>query len=92
MQPPTILVIRNGRSKSRKGRIELWRCLKEMIPNMTKEKLFKEILIYLLFAAAILLTAWKGTLDWMGLAIIAVILKLPGTQWIRAMFKDKVPK
>jgi hypothetical protein len=50
-------------------------------------KSLKEILAYIIVGAAILLTAFKGTLDWMGLAIVALILHLPGTQWLRKIFK-----
>lgn len=54
---------------------------------MKKYPTLKETMAYCLYAFAIILTATKGTLDWMGLAIIAVILQLPGTRWIRDLFK-----
>ena len=38
---------------------------------------------YVVVAAAVLIAAWKGSLDWMGLAVIAVVFKMPGTRWIR---------
>lgn len=57
-----------------------------MIQDMSKDNLWKDLVFYILFGVAILLTAYKGTLDWMGIAIIAVILKLPGTIWLRKIF------
>lgn len=47
----------------------------------------KDILVYAVVSTAVLLTAWKGTLDWMALAAVAVILKLPGTYWLRKIFR-----
>jgi hypothetical protein len=52
-------------------------------------KKIKDIISLSVFSAAIMLTAWKGTLDWMGMAIIAVILQIPGTRWIKGIFKRK---
>jgi hypothetical protein len=42
-----------------------------------------------ILCAAVLLSAWNGSLNWMGIAIFAVIMKLPGTGWIKGIFKGK---
>lgn len=38
---------------------------------------------------AILLSAWKGTVDYMALGLFAVVMKLPGSKWLIGLFKSK---
>lgn len=45
----------------------------------------------LVIAAAILLSAWHGNANWLTIALFAVIMKLPGTGWIKKLF-NKEPK
>lgn len=52
---------------------------------MKKSTLFA----YAVTACAALISAWKGSLDWMGLAAIAVIFKLPGATWIKGLLGKK---
>lgn len=44
---------------------------------------YSTIAAYAVVASAALVAAWKGSLDWMGLAMIAVVFKMPGTKWLR---------
>ena len=47
------------------------------------------ILASAVMAAAVLLSAWKGSLDWMGFAVFALAFKLPGARMLHALFKGK---
>ena len=49
----------------------------------------RTIFSMLIVAFAGLIAAWKGTLDYMGIAILAVVLHVPGTTWIRNMFTKR---
>lgn len=49
----------------------------------------RTLIAYAITASAILLTAWKGTLDWMGLLAVALIFKMPGSKWFREVFGRK---
>lgn len=40
-------------------------------------------------SGAVLTTAWKGSTDWMVLALLAVLFKLPGTRRIATLFSKR---
>lgn len=47
------------------------------------------LIAYAVFSGAVILTAVKGTIDWMGLAVIGGVL-IPGCRkWIAGLFKRK---
>lgn len=58
---------------------------------MASRKKIKPSTIFasLVLAAAVLLSAWKGSLDWMAIAVFAVIMKLPGATALRNLFRGK---
>lgn len=37
-------------------------------------------------SAAVLITAWKGSVDYLALALVAILFKLPGTRRIATLF------
>lgn len=44
---------------------------------------------FAIIGAAALLSAWKGTLDWMSIAVLGGLL-LPGARtWLKSMFKGR---
>jgi hypothetical protein len=47
------------------------------------------IIAYGITGAAVLLTAWKGTLDWMGLMAVALIFKMPGWRTLKNMLSKR---
>jgi membrane protein implicated in regulation of membrane protease activity len=47
---------------------------------------------YVVMASAALIAAWKGSLDWMGLALLAVVFKMPGTKWLRDTLSQRITK
>jgi hypothetical protein len=55
---------------------------------MKKPKL-STIFAYAVTATAALISAWKGSLDWMGLAAVALIFKMPGASWIKSILGKK---
>jgi hypothetical protein len=51
---------------------------------------FSTVAAYAVVASAALIAAWKGSLDWMGLALLALVFKMPGTTWLRKLIQDKL--
>lgn len=51
---------------------------------------YSTLAAYAVLATSAIIAAWKGSLDWMGLAILAVDFKMPGTQWLREAISGKV--
>jgi hypothetical protein len=49
----------------------------------------KDLIAYSIAGAAVMLTAWKGSLDWMGLVAVAVIFKMPGYRQLRDIVRRK---
>lgn len=51
-----------------------------------KRKQVENALGLAVISTAILVTAFRGNTDWMGLALLAVLFKLPGTRRIARLF------
>ena len=47
------------------------------------------MIAYGITGAAVLLTAWKGQLDWMGLVAVALIFKMPGWRSLKNLLSKR---